>query len=134
MTSFSFGVLFLALGAVLLSSCASRQVDLPSPIATQQEFTWAGSAPLANPAAGFATIIKFKPSIVTQSDVDILLDELARTFQTQIFYGRPMALGMHVIRVAADSTEAYEALIARLKSHPMVEFAEPDSIVRKSRS
>lgn len=83
----------------------------------------------ANPAHASQIIVKFKPQII-KADDRVFLDRLSRDIGAPLTYLRPLAGFAHVMKLGHDTDDAFKKALERLNSHPDVEYAEPDRIMR----
>lgn len=74
-------------------------------------------------------IVKFKPHI-TKADDRIFLDRVGRDIGAPLTYLRPLAGFAHVMKIGHDTDAEFKKALERLNSHPDVEYAEPDRIMR----
>lgn len=82
-----------------------------------------------NPAYASQIIVKFKPQ-VTKADDRVFLDRLSRDIGAPLTYLRPLAGFAHVMKLGHDTDAEFKKALDRLNSHPDVEYAEPDRIMR----
>lgn len=87
--------------------------------------------PPASSDVGVPSLLRFKPASRTVEPD--LLNHLGQAAGARIDYQRAMSGDAHVVTITPLAGRSYEEVLKRLRADPVIDYVEPDAVMRIQR-